>query len=203
MTAYRATSTILAGAERAEYVSARRVASRFFETLGVGARLGRTFTDQDYAPDAAKVVILADDLWRSRYGADPQMIGRSLSLDSVPHTVIGIMPPGFWPTDSTVPQVWAPHVFSAAEKTDRKAGRWEVIARLRPGVSFDQAQTEMDLVAAQLEADYPEHNQNKGIVLVPAEAEMLDYLGSLEQVLCCCCWSRCWRAICRRGAQRK
>jgi putative ABC transport system permease protein len=177
MTAYRFNSTILSDADRTMYVAGLRVASRFFETHGVNAQLGRTFTDQDYGPDAPRVVIFANDMWRDHYGAEPQIIGRTVSIDGLPHTVVGVMPPGFRPTDSSVPRVWIPYFFSAEEKTNRKGGGWNVIARLRPGVSFDQAQTEMDLIAAQLEADYPENNQNKGIVLIPSAA---DLIGSLE-----------------------
>src|SRR5262249_38943303 len=98
------------------------------------------------------------------------------------HTVVGVMPPGFWPNNSTVPRVWIPYFFSAEEKANRKGGGWNVIARLRPGVSFDQAQTEMDLIAAQLEADYPENNQNKGIVLIPTAADLIGSLGGFERL---------------------
>jgi putative ABC transport system permease protein len=182
MTAYRFNSTILSDADRTMYVAGLRVASRFFETHGVNAQLGRTFTDQDYGPDAQRVAIFANDLWRDHYGAEPQIIGRTISIDGLPHTVIGVMPPGFRPTDSSAPRVWMPYFFSAEEKANRKGGGWNVIARLRPGVSFDQAQTEMDLIAAQLEADYSENNQNKGIVLIPIAADLAAPLGGFERL---------------------
>jgi putative ABC transport system permease protein len=182
MTAYRFNSTILSDADRTMYVAGLRVAGRFFETHGVNAQLGRTFTDQDYGPDAPRVVIFANDLWRDHYGAEPQIIGRPVSIDGLPHTVVGIMPPGFWPANSTIPRIWIPYLFSAEEKTNRKGGGWNVIARLRPGVSFDQAQTEVDLIAAQLEADYPENNRNKGIVLIPSAADLAGSLGGFGRL---------------------
>jgi putative ABC transport system permease protein len=182
MTAYRANSTILNSGDLTMYVVTIRAAGRFFETLGASAQLGRTFTDRDYSPDAPRSVILANDLWRSQYAADPQMIGRTIFLDGLPHTVIGVMPPGFWPTASTVSRVWVPYFFSAEEKTNRASGGWSVIARLRAGISFDQAQTEMDLIATQLETDYPEPYKNSGIVLVPAGAEILGSLGGFRRV---------------------
>jgi putative ABC transport system permease protein len=182
MTAHRYNSTILSDANRTMYVGGLRVAIRFFETYGVNAQMGRTFTDQDYGPDAPRVVIFANDLWRDHYGAEPQIIGRTVSIDGLPHTVVGVMPPGFWPNNSTVPRVWIPYFFSAEEKANRKGGGWNVIARLRPGMSFDQAQTEMDLVAAQLEADYPENNRNKGIVLIPSAADLIGSLGGFERL---------------------
>src|SRR5215813_9577051 len=182
MTAYRANSTILNSGDLTMYVVTIRAAGRFFETLGASAQLGRTFTDRDYAPDAPRSVILANDLWRSHYAADPQIIGHTIFLDGLPHTVISVMPPGFWPTASDVSRVWIPYFFSAEEKTNRASGSWSVIARLRPGVSFDQAKTEMDLIATGLDIDYPEAYKNSGIALVPAGAEILGSLGGFEWV---------------------
>src|SRR5262245_53544133 len=179
MTAHRRNSTILSDADRAMYLTGIRVSERFFETHGVNAQIGPTFTDQDYGPAAPRVVIFANDLWRSHYGADPQIIGRTVSIDGLPYTVIGVMPPGFWPAYS---RIWIPYFFSAEEKANRRGGGWNVVARLRPGVSFDQAQTEMDLIAAQLEADYPENNRNKGIVLVPSAADGAGSLGGFGRL---------------------
>jgi putative ABC transport system permease protein len=182
MTAYRANSTILNSNDLTMYVVTIRAAERFFETLGASAQLGRTFTDLDYAPDAPRSVILANDMWRSHYAADPQIIGRTILLDGLSYTVIGVMPPGFWLTASDVPRVWIPYFFNAEEKTNRASGIWSVVARLRPGISFDQAQTEMDLIATQLGTDYPEAYKNSGVALVPARAEILGALGGFERV---------------------
>src|SRR5262245_11086674 len=181
ITAYRRNSTILRDADRATYVAGMRVASRFFETHGVNAQIGRTFTDQDYGPDAPKVVIFANNLWQSHYGSDPQVIGRIVSIDGLAHTVIGVMPPGFWPTVGTS-QIWIPYYFSAEEKANRNQGGWNVVARLQSSKSFEQTQTEMDLIAAQLEADYPESYRNRGIVLVPVAAELEGNLGGFRRL---------------------
>ena len=185
VSAHRYNSTILSDAnsttQRTMYVGGLRVAIRFFETYGVNAQLGRTFTDQDYSPEAPKVVILSHDLWRYHYGADSQIIGRTVLIDGLPHTVVGVMPPGFW-LAKWPSRIWIPYFFSAEEKATRKGGGWNVVARLRPGVSFDQAQNEMDLIAAQLEADYPENNRNKGIVLVPSSADLTMSLGGFERL---------------------
>jgi len=185
ISAHRYNSTILGDAnsttQRAMYVGGLRVASRFFETYGVNAQLGRTFTDQDYRPDASKVVILSHDLWNYHYGADSQIIGRTVLIDGLPHTVVGVMPPGFW-LANWPSRIWIPYFFSAEEKANRKGGGWNVVARLRPGVSFDQAQNEMDLIAGRLEADYPENNRNKGIVLVPSSADLTMSLGGFERL---------------------
>jgi putative ABC transport system permease protein len=92
------------------------------------------------------------------------------------------MPPGFWPVNSTVPRIWIPYFFSVEESTNRSGGGWNAIARLRPRVSFDQAQNEIDLIAAQLEEDYPEYNRNKGIVLIPSAADFAGSLGDVGQL---------------------
>ncbi len=176
ITAYRRNSTILRDADRATYVAGMRVASRFFETHGVNAQIGRTFTDQDYGLNAPKVVIFANNLWQSHYASDPQILGRIVSIDGLPHTVIGVMPAGFWPTVGTS-QIWMPYYFGAEEKANRNGGVWTVVARLHSGISFEQAQIGMDLIAAQLEADYPENYRNRGIVLVPVTAELAGNLG--------------------------
>src|SRR5262245_10495060 len=185
ITAHRYNSAILGDANSTTqgtmYVGGLRVAIRFFETYGVNAQLGRTFTDQDYSPDAPKVVILSHDLWRHHYGADSQIIGRTVLIDGLPRTVVGVMPPGFW-LASWIPPIWIPYFFSAEEKANRKGGGWNVVARLRPGVPFDQAQNEMDLIAGRLEADYPENNRNKGIVLVPSSSDLTMSLGGFERL---------------------
>ena len=179
MTAYRPNSTIFADREQSLYVVTLRAAEHFFEIHGVNALLGRAFASQDYDAAAQKVIILSHDLWSLQYGADPHVIGRTIRLDGVPHIVIGVMPSGFRPDAWSFPRVWVPYFFNAEEQSDRKAGRWNVIARLRHGVSIDQAQAEMDLLAAQLNADYPEDYKGRGIVLIPVEAEFSASLRSI------------------------
>jgi hypothetical protein len=92
------------------------VADRFFETLGVQAHLGRVFTAEDYGPDAPRVVILNHKLWRNRFGADRAIIGSMISLDGKAHTVVGVMPEGFY----SAPDSWTPHWFNAGEKYNRE-----------------------------------------------------------------------------------
>src|SRR6266540_3588483 len=91
MSAYSWRTMMLTGGDRAEALWAHHVADRFFETLGVRAQLGRVFNAGDYGPDAPRVAILSHKLWRNRFGADPAVIGRAVSLDGQPHTVVGVM----------------------------------------------------------------------------------------------------------------
>jgi putative ABC transport system permease protein len=157
MTAYRQNSTIFSDKDWTIYVTGLRAASGFFETFGVNAQIGRTFSDRDYAPDAPGVVVFANDLWRNQYGADPRIIGRTVSIDGLPHTVVGVMPPGFWPVNSTVPRIWIPYFFSAEERANRKGGSWNAIARLRPGVTYDQAQNEIIGIVSDSKTDGLDH----------------------------------------------
>jgi putative ABC transport system permease protein len=183
MTAYRTNSTIFADGEQTQYVVTVRAAEQFFETHGVKAQLGRAFTSQDYSATASAPIILDHNLWQNRYGADPNVIGRTIKLDGEPRTIVGVMAPAFWPTPSTLPpRVWVPYVFNAEEQSNRQSGRWNVTARLRDGVSFEQAQAEMDVLAAQLSADFPADYKNRGVVVIPADAEFLSSLGNVRQV---------------------
>ena len=176
VTASRMNSTILADGEQPVYVATHRVAEQFFETYGVKAQLGRTLSAEDYGVTNTALIILDHNLWQSRYNADPHVIGRTIKLDGELRTVIGVMPPTFWPTISPVPRVWVPYVFIAEEQVNRQSGRWNVIARLRAGVSLAQAR------AAQLNAEFPADYQNQGIVLIPEEAGFLESLGDARQV---------------------
>jgi len=120
MSAYSWRAMMLTGGDQAEALRAHHVADRFFETLGVQAQLGRVFTAADYGPDAPRVVILSHKLWRNRFGADPAVIGREVSLDGQAHTVVGVMPRGFYPTRFfSAPDLWTPRWFNAEEKYNR------------------------------------------------------------------------------------
>ena len=119
--------------------------SGFFSLLGTNAALGRTYTDGETAIGNADVVVLSDEFWRSRFNADPAVLGKTLRIDDVPYTVIGVMPASFrFPTKH--PLVWTPLVFTNDERTDlyRHADSIDMFVRLRPGVSVAQVQIQLD-----------------------------------------------------------
>jgi predicted permease len=180
MSAYSWRTMMLTGGDKAEALWAHHVADRFFETLGVQAQLGRAFNAGDYGPDAPRVVILSHKLWRNRFGADPAVIGREVSLDGQAHTVVGVMPQGFYPTRFfSAPDLWTPRWFNAEEKYNRVSWGLTTVARVKPGVTLDQAHAEMLLVAKNIEQANPEHYQNMGAVLVPVDAELIGSQGKL------------------------
>src|SRR4029077_5419981 len=115
--------------------------------LGVQPALGRTFTPDDDRPGAPRTVLLSDQLWRGRFGADPNITGRTVILDSLPYTVVGVMPRGFcFPSRDT--QIWISARFGEDDFADRTNNYIRVLAKLRRGVTLQAAQSEMHAVAA-------------------------------------------------------
>lgn len=149
---------IYTGGDRAEVLNGLRLTDNLFGLLGVPALLGRTFDASDLAPDRPPVVVLSHALWHRRFAADPQIIGHKMVLDGVAHEVIGVMPEKFrfapfWVTNA---EFWIP-LQPRAE--DRVIHSLRVFARLRPGVTRESAQAEMDTIVARLAAQHPKTNQ--------------------------------------------
>jgi putative ABC transport system permease protein len=179
-----------------ERLEGRRVSANLFEILGVSARLGRTFMPEDDKP-GTRVVLLSHSLWQRRFGSDPGVIGRALTLNGESYTVIGVMPPfvqlpGF---ENRNDQLWVPIAFPAEEAAERGNHFLEVIARLKPGITLKQAQAEMDTIAARLKKQYPTYNTRRGAVVVPLHEQvvgeirpaLLILLGAVAFVLLIAC----------------
>lgn len=186
----------LTGVGEPERLEGRRVSANLFQLLGVSARLGRTFVPEDDTP-GTQVVLLSHSLWQRRFGADPGVIGRALTLDGKSYTVVGVMPPlvqlpGF---DNHNDQLWVPIAFPAEEAAQRGNHFLEVIARLKPGITLQQARAEMDTIAARLEKQYPSYNLRRGAVVVPLHEQivgeirpaLLILLGAVGFVLLIAC----------------
>ena len=145
----------LTGDGEPERVTTRRVTANFFSVLGVQPLIGRSFLPEEDRPQANKVVVLSYALWQSRYGGDRNMLNREILLNGEKHTVVGVMPAGLQWLE-TEEQLWVPLALDAEEMRNRGGHYLVVIARLKPGVSVVQAQTEMDALMARLAKDYPE-----------------------------------------------
>ncbi|HVG17675.1 MAG TPA: ABC transporter permease, partial [Blastocatellia bacterium] len=128
--------------------------------LGVAPIQGRTFTAEEDRPDHDTVVILSHGLWQRRFGSDPEVVGRTITLNNRPRTVIGIMPPGF--KFPEVADVWLPLALDTRRYTRTDHGL-SAIARLKPGVTPAQAQAEMSAIAARIEEQNPVTNQGLGV----------------------------------------
>jgi len=131
----------------------------FFRTLGVKPALGRDFLPEDDRPNVDKAVILSDALWKSDFGGDPAILNKPIRVNGTAATVVGIMPPKFqFPANE---QLWIPvnSSFPWRPRSDRNQQTVNVIGRLKPGVSLESAQNEIDLIAKQFAREYPETNK--------------------------------------------
>jgi putative ABC transport system permease protein len=142
-----------------------RVSAHYFDIIGVKAALGRTFVEGDDEVGRDRIVILTDDFWKSQFGGDPAIIGKTILLDGQPNTVIGVFPPGpMW--DHSWAKIFRPLAFEKANRT--RDFHWlSALGRLKPGVSLNQAQTQMTALAITIAHDYPESNKGWGVALQP------------------------------------
>ncbi|MGD2116560.1 MAG: ABC transporter permease [Acidobacteriota bacterium] len=159
-------SYTLAGGDRpAEIVPGHAVTSGFFEALGVAPALGRPFTAGELEPGADPAVVLSHALWVRRYGADPEILGRTIPVDGARATVAGVMPEGFaYPAGS---ELWTPLAFSEEDLAGQRGAHYlEIIGRLAPGLDLEQAAAQASSIAERLEAAYPDHNAGYGAEVV-------------------------------------
>ena len=159
----------LTGAGEPEEIPSQFVARQFFSILGVQPALGRTFTEEEGVPGHSAVII-TDRLWRSRFGGDPSILQRSITLQGVPYAVVGVMPPGFTFLDRTV-DLWSPLVLTEAARVPR--GRSiVVVGRLKPGVPFARAQEDMTRVHAELTRMFPAFDTGWTARVVPLREQL-------------------------------
>ena len=151
--------------------SPRDVHDQFFETLGTPAHLGRTLQAPDYGPSAAHVVVISNAMWINCLGDDSGVIGRRISLDRESYEIVGVMPQGFYPAPN-YPELWTPHWANQNEKDNRNIWGLFPLARLKPGVTWQQAQTELHVISARVLQDHPDLESVGGIV-VPIDAQLI------------------------------
>jgi putative ABC transport system permease protein len=163
-TAARPRRTILtAGNGEPERVPGASVSTNYFQLLGLTTHLGRTFVPADSLPAAERPVVLAYGFWVRRFGGDSAMIGKPITLDGQPFTVIGVLSPSvrtqtqLWTTLSLPPQIVA----------DRNAHMLGVVGRLKPGTTIDAARRDMAAIATRLGEAYPESNKDWTVTMVP------------------------------------
>jgi putative ABC transport system permease protein len=185
--------TAYTGDGEPEELTQQIVNATLFPMLGVNAALGRVFTPEEDRPNSNRFVLLSDRLWRRRFGADPNVINRSIRLSGNLFTIVGVMPPGFSILDKNV-DIWVPIGFSAEARTPQ--GRWTmVIARLKDGVTFEQAQDDMTRVASRLTAMFPNFDTGWTARVVPLKEQLtgdvrpalLVLLGAVGFVLLIAC----------------
>jgi putative ABC transport system permease protein len=144
----------LTGDGEPERVATRRVTANFFSLLGAQPLIGRGFLPEEDRPQANRVVVLTYPLWQSRYGGDRNILNRTILLNGEKHTVVGVMPAGFQWSD-TEEKLFVPLALDVEELANRGSHYLTVVARLKPGVSMVQAQSEMNTLMARLAKDHP------------------------------------------------
>ena len=186
--------TLTGGAEP-EPIPGEQVTHEYFRVLGVTPALGRGFRAEDDVPNAARVAIVADSLWKRRFGGDPAVVGRVVTLSGEPHEIIGVLPPGFRPiVASQTGEIWRPIRLNRANP-NRGVIIYRVVGRLAPDLSLEQAQSAATALARRLEAAYPDDNEHVGFnlqalhdrVVGEIRPGLLALLGAVAFVLLIAC----------------
>ena len=155
MSLFRGWSVNMTGVGETESLDARMVTADYFRVMRFAPVMGRDFSDEDDKPGAAPVTIISYAFWQQRFGGDPQIVGRSVTLDDRSYTIIGVMHPEF--KHHGPPPLWLLVGPMNWNNRDVRIGG-NVIARLKPGVSLDQARTDMNRISQDLAREYPELN---------------------------------------------
>jgi putative ABC transport system permease protein len=186
----------LTGADEPERLQGRNVSWNFFDVLGVRPAAGRSFRPEEDRAGAPRVCVISNSLWQRRFGSDQKVLGRAVTLNGEPYTVVGVLPVGYrfgTPTDVFVP-------IGLGEASERMAPRDNhpgiyAVARMKEGVRVEQAEAEMKSIAERLGAAYPKENAGNGISITPLReyfvgdirAWLLIILGAVGFVLLIAC----------------
>ena len=199
----------LTGAGEPERLKGISVTANFFSVLGVQPALGRSFAAEEEWQGKDDVVIMSAGLWQRRFAADPSIIGRTVSLDGRPRTVIGVLPASFKFNNAAV-DVWVPLGWTPQNvASTRRPHYLRVVARLKPGVSVEQAQMDVQRIARDLEKRYPTTNTQMGVgvgplqewMVGPSRTALMMFLGAVAFVLLVAC-ANVANLMLARGAAR-
>ncbi len=169
MAAFHPWSFNLTGANEPERIPGAVATANLFEVLGKRPQLGRGFRPEEDRPGGPAVVLLSHGLWQRRFGGDPKIIGRKLTLDDLPYTVVGVMPAGFQFPEKAA--LWKPFARDPAE-ADREFQFLRVIGRLRSESELATARAEMTAIASRLAREYPQTNADRDVNLVTLEQQV-------------------------------
>ncbi len=173
----------LSGAAEPEPVPGEQVSHEYLTVLGVRPARGRNFRAEDDVPNAARVVIISEELWKRRFGGAADTVGRRVVLNGEPHEIIGVLPAGFRPILTASADLWRPLRLNLVNPA-RGAVVLRAVARLADGLTVDRAQREASALARRLEAEHPQFNEKTGFLLIPLHDRVVgDIRGGLLAVL--------------------
>lgn len=200
MAAVASSTFNLTGTGEPEKIEGLRMSANFFPLLGVEPLLGRSFLSEEDQPGASRVVIMNYGLWQRRFGSDPDIVGKPLTLNDQAYTVVGVMPKEFrfpdpFQASGEENALYVPIAFSSEEASTRGGHYLIVYARAKAGVTVEQAQAEMTTIAGRLEQQYPETNMSLGATVVSLQEQLvgdikpalLILLGAVAFVLLIAC----------------
>jgi len=200
----------LMGSDLPERSAGAYVTANFFDVLGVAPRQGRAFVAGEDTAGRHRVVILSDQLWQRNFGADPRIVNREVLIGGENYTVVGIMPPGFqFPSRTT--ELWVPLVFSDKAASNRGSHAYSSVGRIKPGVTLEQAQEQMSVIARRLEQQYPDEQAKRGVIVGRLQEEivksvrpaLLILLGAVGFVLLIACTNVANLLLARAAARRR
>jgi putative ABC transport system permease protein len=193
MAAYSGRSLTFGGKDQPEMLQASNVGREFFTVLRARPLLGRVFSPEEDRPGSNHVIVLSYKFWRDRFGADPNIVGRDITLDSQPYSVVGVMPEKFrFPSFA---EAWVPLGWTNEERAVRGNHNFLAIARLKSGVDITHAKSELATISTRLEQLYPEDDKGWGATVIPLREQLvgdvrtalLILLGAVAFVLLIAC----------------
>ena len=187
MSAYGFGRYTLTGTGHPEAIRTVAASHGFFPILHAEPLLGRVFLESEDQPGHEHEVILSYELWRTRFGANPAIVGNNIELNNEAYTVIGVMRPGFgFPISSNpanAPQMWKPLAWTAQERAVRDNHNYRAIARLKPGISLQQAKAELDTISDRLAQQYPKDDKGWGATAITLREDLVGDVRSALLIL--------------------
>ncbi len=180
LAAYTGGGFTLGGRETVERLSGGRVSANFFAVIGVNASIGRTFEEGEDREGAERVVLLTHALWQRLFGGDPAALNQMLTLNDQGYRIVGVLPANFQFAPRGSAELWTPLIPNQAQR-ERRFMHWaNIVGRLKQGVTVEQAQSEMSVIAKRIEEQFADSHAGTSIIFVPLHEQII---GSVKPLL--------------------